>query len=234
MQPRPAPQMASRTSPRKKIPTSYRDNDGDSEAEYGEPGDVMQPRMTPKRNGNSKQIRLAPLSLQPSLRTKAAPSVRLDSPRKPQAKPMHKSFEKALHSAVGESSDSVPEVDAEESIWCGSGASSEDSEDELPSPRKFLVPARTPINDLQLDASVSFLTANGDIRKSSQSWLRNGAFDGTKSKESTSVLRNAIDSESRPASSSDKENQSAFLRFSPPRIHKSVSELMDRRGIKTI
>ncbi|KAK4556345.1 hypothetical protein LTR86_006489 [Recurvomyces mirabilis] len=101
------------------------------------------------------------------------------------------------------------EVDVEESVWCGSVSSSDDSEDELPSPQKLINFGK--INKLSnLDGDASDFTQ-------SFSTLRNG---GNRQVDLPPVPRTKESTASRPMSSSDKENDSrAILRFSPPRLY---------------
>lgn len=213
-------QTKSRMSPRKKAMKTYERDCGDSEAE-----DRLQPKTTPKKIGNSKQIRLAPLQAnlgstmsQPSLRLKAPPSVKPESPRKPRAEPKQSASGKLLQSDAGESSDSVPEVDAEESIWCGSDGQSDDSEEDLPSPSQFFKNARKP-KEQKPPQNAPSQTSNGSLDKFKKLSIFDSDSDAIGKKRPAKMLQNNQTYSSRPGSSSDKENQSAFLKFSPPRLH---------------
>lgn len=231
-------QAASRTSPRKKAVKSYQHDCVDSEAEERLSGILLQPKTSPNRTGKSKQIRLAPIqgsvtsmSSQPSLRPKALPSVKLDSPRKPAKVSEKTTLERLLQSDVGESSDSVPEVDAEESIWCGSDGSFDDSEDELPSPRKFLVTTKQPEKPVfpkprQLPQATGI--APEIFNRPS---LFNNENHHSSKKTATDVFKSSCVPSSRPSSSSDKENQGAFLRFSPPRLYKPPQSQLKERPV---
>ena len=228
-------QKTSRTSPRKTAVKSYGDDCGDSEAECRQSSIILQPKTTPKKTGTSRQIRLVPLqgvlastALKPSLRPEAIPSVKLDSPRKPKKVPLQTASAKLPQADVAESSDSMPEVDAEESIWCGSNDSEDDSEDELPSPRKFLsIPRKTGLETLSGWSSSSEL-----LNDSLTQFKKLSLFDSDPSIVETKTKPD-INSKpsSRPASSSDKENQSAFLRFSPPRLFKPQKPLSKERPV---
>ena len=225
----------SRSSPRKKPTKSYADECGDCEAEYRQSGIILQPKTTPKKTGGSRQIRLAPrqgvltsTASKPSLRPDVISSVNIDSPRKPKTIPIQTTSEKLLQADFAESSDSIPEADAEESLWCGSNGSSDDSEDELPSPRRFLsIPRKTESERLS-GRSLSPMPLNDNLTQIKKPSL----FDIDHSKEEITT-KPGISSEisSRPASSSDKENQGAFLRFSPPRLFKPAKPLSKERPV---
>ena len=221
-------QKTSRTSPRKKAVKSYTDECGDSEAEYPQSSIILQPKTTPRKTGISKQIRLKPLGAltsmasKPSSRPETIPSIKLDSPRKPKTISLQTASEKLLQGDVAESSDSLPEVDAEESIWCGSNGTSDDSEDELPSPRKFFIMPRRTEPERLCEKSSSSQPSNDSLAQ----FKKLSLFDSDPSITEIRI-KPGINSKpvSRPASSSDKENQGAFLRFSPPRIFKPQKPL---------
>ena len=213
-----------RTSPRKMAVKSYMSDCGDSEADERQAGVVLHPTLTPKKAGNSRQIRLAPmrntltsLSSQPELQLNTNSSVRIDSPRKPRRTPVQAPSQRLLQSDVDDTSDSLPEVDAEESVWCGSGSSSHDSEDELPSPRKLL-PTVSRKTEEEVPKALTLDIGNANLSRPLSLLV-----DNTKSLPTTlpvRSLKNALIPVSRPGSSSDKENQGAFLRFSPPRLYR--------------
>lgn len=216
-----------RSSPRKKAAKPYSDS---AELESKQPDSVfrLQPKSTPSSKAPGKQRRLAPLqtaSLSKPLANQPLLLPKTDlEPRK-----CDKSlFSKKLPSPakkVTEApslSDSEPEeeveVEVEESIWCGSDAS-EDSEDELPSPRKFLHfdkssktgrPTEKPAacdGELDLSWRLQGINLEGG-RKVSEPYQRPlNDFD------------DVVKDSSRPTTSSDKENNDAILRFSPPRLH---------------
>lgn len=130
------------------------------------------------------------------------------------------------------------EEDVEESIWCGSDSdSSEESEEELPSMRKFLPPRRQqePVEKpppLDLSKQMKALTIFDDeyerkpkktapTKKQTDLKLLD-IFDGQDVQ--LPAIKNFRPSHphistelSRPGSSSDKENAAAIIRFSPPR-----------------
>ncbi|KAK0868918.1 hypothetical protein LTS02_003313 [Friedmanniomyces endolithicus] len=107
------------------------------------------------------------------------------------------------------------QTDVEESVWCGSDASSDTSDDVLPSPRKFInFPSRKPLAKTAPESSLHLQFATG--RPSS-------------TKVDTSSRREISES-SRPTSSSDKENNDrAVLRFSPPRLYSPRKEQPSNR-----
>lgn len=109
------------------------------------------------------------------------------------------------------------EVDVEESIWCGSiDGSSSASEDELPSPRKLLNFPRK-ISDEAKKAAPS--RKQPDLAKQLQAWaiFDDDDDDPVRPKERQPKTKDTKEI-GRPGSSSDKENNAAIIRFSPPRL----------------
>lgn len=231
-------QPACRTSPRKNAMKSYRIDDRDSEAEDLQSSIILQPKTMPQKNGSSKQIRLGPIrsplismSSRPTLRPKGLPPGKPDIPGKPKAMSMQNVSEKLSQSDVEEYSDSVPEVDADRSTWCGSGSSSDESEDELPSPRKFLAIHRKTGQQALSGLPTSFGSVNDSADRFRKLSLSGSDIDPVPGKKPTKLSEKTTDASSRPVSSSDKENHGAFLRFSPPRLHRPPQGLTNERLI---
>ncbi|KAF2214383.1 hypothetical protein CERZMDRAFT_83087 [Cercospora zeae-maydis SCOH1-5] len=111
------------------------------------------------------------------------------------------------------------EVDVEESIWCGSEPSASASEDELPSPTS-LFPARRKETDQK----------QSDLARQLEAL---SIFDADQREPPTrrpAQKKHTSEPKSRPGSSSDKENQDAIIKFSPPRFKKPfVSREADER-----
>ncbi|OQO01627.1 hypothetical protein B0A48_12663 [Cryoendolithus antarcticus] len=115
---------------------------------------------------------------------------------------------------------SVDEVEIEESIWCGSDASSSsDSEDELPSPRKLWPMSLNATRQVKEVPPLPNLSRT--IRSLQDLSLNTAATRDTKPPPRP-LYKISIDS--RPSSLSDKENLAAILRFSPPRLHSPSKE----------
>ena len=207
-----------RTSPRKRnIKTP---------AEHDDPSDIKSLNRPKVQSSDAtvsakqaKQRRLAPLN---SLRDMSDLSSRLfattllDEPeprrrRSPAKSSVILSHQVALRTETG-SNETEPQeslqADIEESVWCGSDASSDTSEDELPSPRKFInFPPRNALREVSQDHHDLDLTRNLEFL----SLEILPVSEGTKREISDS---------SRPTSSSDKENENnAILRFTPPRLY---------------
>ena len=208
-----------RTSPRKKLPALYREAVG-SDSERGDNDDNENERLVPKVQQSPqrrKQIRLAPLqgfsssaSLQPIPIDPTSPRIDRQRVKNAEREASNSSLssqprENTIEPQKLELGDTVVEYEVEESVWCESSNSSDSDDDNLPSPRTFLrFPTRPKCN----------------------------SSAGSQDAESTSEQRNLVDPfvrpqsgkqrsivASRPSSSSDKENNDAFLKFSPPRLH---------------
>ena len=225
--------MQTRRSPRKKQAASYNDTD------LGHDEEILEPlELTPKlpnrllEKPQTKQLRLgsfntvqkaaAPLQLQlgaePRRRRNYQRPVAL--PAKllaPKHSPPHAELtarSAAPSASVIESGEKIEESDVEESVWCGSDASSEDSEDELPSPSKLIKfqpkkATAAPPSTARIDLNRTFKSLSLD--------------------EPDQKYHNASEA-SRPTSSSDKENDdAAILRFSPPRLYSPPQRLTAER-----
>jgi predicted SprT family Zn-dependent metalloprotease len=119
----------------------------------------------------------------------------------------------------------VEEVEVEESTWCGSDQDSdEQSEEELPSPRKLLAPRLKPLRQP--------LFTQPQQRNHLPDSFKDLAIFDSESDSSRSKKDKGSDQHtvlpSRPGSSSDKENSAAILRFSPPRLHSPSKEATTR------
>ncbi|GAB7361232.1 hypothetical protein MBLNU230_g1293t1 [Neophaeotheca triangularis] len=110
------------------------------------------------------------------------------------------------------------DASVEESVWCGSGSGSSDSEDELPSPRKLLklpqvyptlksATSQTPAGAmLDMQTGIEALSLSSEVASDPQQ------------QPPVQTSRNFPDV--RPTSSSDRElEEPAVLRFSPPRLY---------------
>lgn len=238
-----------RTSPRKKAQKSYADHDifqDDSDDDNTSQLVVKAPTDSARAK---RQIKLSPLKASESssgLRRKVpSPESTRRRPLKDVAGNRKKSFGRSGLPALNAFS-SIPslkpsvvasadqdqgeevetDVDVEESVWCGSDAGSEESDEELPSPRK-LWPERK---------------ANAPKPKAGESTLDEAlrGFQGLSIKElapataqEPTVPRDppAPLAEDRPSSSYDKENLDAILRFSPPRLATRPRERTPERPI---
>lgn len=229
-----------RTSPRKKAAKSYSDGVELSESDADRPL-ALQPKDTPTTAGKGKQRRLAPLHATTISRPLQMQPLLLPNERtaKPGSRPCNKSlFSRKLPSPAKKPVATLPvsdhsdleetvEVEVEESIWCGSDAAS-DSEDELPSPRKFLnftskpKPDNAPkkpsgeIGELDLALRLQRIDLDGSEGDFQPQDRPLGTFNDL-SKDP-----------SRPTGSSDKENDGAILRFSPPRLYSPLKARLDR------
>ena len=221
-----------RCSPRKKAAKSYRDLD-ESSGEEPDRGVKLLPKTIPKSTSQGKQIRLAPLnalSASRSLTQGIGPGIpsfgsqglaKRSLPEQARPTPRRKAAERPkVFGAAGSSDDSF-EIEIEESFWCGSHTSSDDSEEALLSPRKFLAFPRSckdesktlPTNS---ETNLSFRLDNLTL---------SGQRDLPNASQTTAGLSIPL---SRPSSSSYKENHTAFVRFSPPRLHSPSKTRQDR------
>ena len=235
-----------RTSPRKQPAKRYCDS---VTSAVGEPDCALKPTQKSVLGDSprSKQVRLAPLNavtLRKPLPTGPAPRLETESTRrvrnttaKPSKRrhnaeisreptPLHLSKDELSVDPLddlcqierdGASSDEVVELEVEESVWCGSDEDSS-SEEELPSPRKLLsLPALTRNKETHSRTlPSSFETAILDSPESVTARRREAS---TKFGKPAINMPKSSCAESRSTSSSDKENFTAFLRFSPPRLH---------------
>nr|POE98287.1 hmg box-containing protein c19g7.04 [Quercus suber] len=102
------------------------------------------------------------------------------------------------------------ETEIVESVWCGSDDPDlGTSDDDLPSPRTFL-PARK-ANTGEIDVCSQLVNSLGDLQ------ILDDA-NGMPAHPHRSLTVGQV-SVSRPSSSSDKENNNALLRFSPPHLY---------------
>jgi predicted SprT family Zn-dependent metalloprotease len=235
-----------RSSPRKKNPASYVVNDDvedDTEDNCRRVPKVSSRKTQPQQR---RQIRLGPLStvrdsqlsLELSPPTRRARRVRKDEPSlsdeilPPSSslrseKKSHRSKQRDL-AATGFNApaevdllDDAGRVEVEESICCGSGSDSDSSDEGLPSPSKFFRPlAKT------ARGGTSNIAETG-LEPRLQSLKLTSSVPGSVSLPE----RNGTQAISRPTTSSDKENDHAMLRFSPPRLHASQRETTPERPI---
>ncbi|RMZ03031.1 hypothetical protein D0862_05810 [Hortaea werneckii] len=231
-----SPHQSVRRSPRKKAVATYKEPiqlDDDTEFESRS----LTPKLPSGKKTNRKQVQLAPLgrtqnamaALQiqddqelRSRRTgpnrlpnipKLKPAVSKPVPVKPLPVPQ-------LDNQEAESSEDS-ESEFEESVWCGSDGDSYNSDDELPSPSKFInLPPKPlpqkPVQNQGLDLSKTFgaLSISEPARESQ-----------TQSQE-----ERRPSTSSRPTSSSDKENDNqAILHFSPPRLYSPKKQTTPER-----
>ncbi|KAK5686228.1 hypothetical protein LTS10_002344 [Elasticomyces elasticus] len=198
---------ATRRSPCKKTTKTYAE-----EEDLGCNEPAIKARPLPKGitslAKNGKQVRLTPLKNlrdMSDLSSKLLGTTLLDEPgptriRSPAKKP------------------SYEQLDVEESVWCGSDTASETSDDELPSPRKFIkFPSRRAVGEVVTQPGLD-LTRSLELLSLSKRPDLNG-MDGRE-----------ISDSSRPSSSSDKENNDrATLRFSPARLHSPPKQRLPSR-----
>lgn len=226
-----------RSSPRKKLATSYREPDESCDGTQPDTC-VLVSKAAPSSAQRSKQVRLAPLStLQSSLASLRLEPATLHSERRRKPRKDSSSSdikaptdEKCMvslptSSSVASMIEEVKEADIEESVWCGSEAGTESSEDELPSPSKFIRPAamKSPPIDQTRSAGVDFTLGLKALRISESPQPEIPA---------PKLKLLSISDSSRPTSSSDKENDhKAILRFSPPRIHSPRKQRTPERTI---
>ena len=158
-----------RSSTRKKIVKSYYEVD-ESSCEEPQCMSKRVPKSMPNARSAGRQIRLATLctvnvskllpgDIAPTKRlTNSAPWSSSKSPAKARPSSRQESIERSAIAENVYSSDSLAQMEVEESIWCGSDGTSDDSDEELPSPRKFVLlpfkiahqPARPPTSDLAI------------------------------------------------------------------------------------
>ena len=186
---------------------------------------LLPKKLSPSNGDRRKQIRLAPLNaltISKPLQPELLPVVKSQLPKKFRPVPKLVFLEDVVRSEARKPGDSTVDIDVEESVWCRSDASSGDSEEELPSPRKFLLPKKP---KCEQNAGNMVAAKDADIASILKDLTLSS--DGKVSKPTKPLWKPEISSQSRPSSSSDKENHAAFLRFSPPRLHspqKSRSE----------
>ncbi|KAK5751097.1 hypothetical protein LTS12_018820 [Elasticomyces elasticus] len=218
---------ATRRSPRKKTSKTYAEGE---DLGCNEP--AIKARPLPKGitslAKNGKQVRLTPLKNMrdmSDLSSKLLGTTLLDEPgptriRSPAKKPSCTVL-KALNVqplARHQPAEIDEQLDVEESVWCGSDTTSETSDDELPSPRKFIkFPSRKAGGDVVTQPGLD-LTRSLELLTLSKRPVLNG-MDGRE-----------ISDSSRPSSSSDKENNDrATLRFLPPRLHSPPKQRLPSR-----
>ncbi len=223
----PVRQQNPRASPRKKNQRSYRVIEDSSDVESDAQVEVrLVPKTTPKKAQLGRQRVLKSLGASPFSLTLQKPLLQpLDLRRARPDKVTGAPTRLAELSAAKEeppvasiiSDDSEDEVDVEESIWCGSNHDSEESEEELPSVRKLIVPGQFQ-DTIPNPSNVPLSATKPQVGK----LMQPSQFDSDiASRLPGKILRtvNTVDALSRPGSSSDKENTDAVLRFSPPRLH---------------
>lgn len=209
-----------RSSPRKNAAKSYFDEESSSSEEP-----QCRLRSVKKATENTrtarKQIRLVPLStvnLSKPLPNNVSPtqdlfrskgSSKFKHPGRISPLRQHAATKQDSTAKIVHLSDNSAEIEVEESIWCGSARASDDSDEELPSPRKLIRLPRKPTN-LHAQPAASDLSSSS--RESALSG--NGRCSGI-----AEVAKKCEPISSRPQSSSDKENAAAFLQFSPPRLY---------------
>ncbi|KAM3422075.1 hypothetical protein BST61_g2451 [Cercospora zeina] len=110
------------------------------------------------------------------------------------------------------------EVDVEESIWCGSEPNASASEGELPSPTSFFPVRRKGTDQKQ-----------PDLARQLEALSIFDADPGEAPTRRSAAKKDTSESKVRPGSSSDKENQDAIIKFSPPRFKKPVVARKDER-----
>ncbi|KAK5173076.1 uncharacterized protein LTR77_003198 [Saxophila tyrrhenica] len=213
-----------RTSPRKKSAKQHTADDDcsdvGSDVPVGFP--TLVPKTTSKKTQLGRQIALKPLNASPFPRT--LPLLRPLDIRRPRIQKPIPASEKAISVEPNEADASVKtveevesedSVEVEESIWCGSNHESEDSEEELPSPRKLFAP-RGPL----VLSSKPGLHPPADVAPLPNARQpRPYVLDSDSDSRSAIKLSSDVNVHSRPGSSSDKENTAAILRFSPPRLY---------------
>ena len=235
-------QVKQRSSPRKKATKAYCDLEA-SESDSGLDPDTksLQPKISPLRLDRGKQIRLAPLNALSISRPpqsglllakgldESQPLPKIASPKKSQVRLKTEARANPSQPEIAESGDSAFEVDVEESVWCGSESASEDSEDELPSPRKLMSLARKRGDEQESNQNLP-PKAEVDLSRQFKN-LAVGSNRDSRAKKVPTKIESIFQDQSRPASSSDKENQGAFLRFSPPRLHSPAKSRSNERPI---
>lgn len=211
-----------RSSPRKTAAKSYCDVECAS-SEESEYTTRPVPKAKPNTQSRGRQIRLAPLNarfLAKPLPNDILPARNLYRSKVPNDTKAPKdavlmpqeSIEPVSAVNKAYSSDSSAEIEVEESIWCGSDGTLDDSDEELPSPRKFLRLPRK-VSDLEPRPEAS------DLSYRLNALALTGKGEPLSSTDKTKKLGSFTLASSRPASSSDKEDNAAFLRYSPPRLY---------------
>ncbi|RMZ06330.1 hypothetical protein D0862_04663 [Hortaea werneckii] len=220
------PHQSVRRSPRKKAAATYKEPiQPEEDFEYGSRS--LTPKLPSAKKTNRKQVHLAPfgstqnamaaLQIQDDQKSRSRRTGPTKLPKVPKLKPslskpvpVKPSPAPQLDEPEAESPEDS-ESDFEESVWCGSDGDSYDSDDELPSPSKFInLPPKAlpqkPVQSQGLDLSNTFKALS--ITESARETQTEGIEER---RPSTS---------SRPTSSSDKENDNqAILHFSPPRLY---------------
>lgn len=224
-----------RSSPRKKTTTSYQVG---AECEDARPEtSALVPKVAQPGRQRSKQIRLAPLgstqyaraplaldlSLQPRRNRRLPEAVSLPSKEEP-TRGRAAVPPPSPPSPVSEVAKEVSEVDVEESVWCGSEGISDSSDDELPSPSKFITlpPRKFPPIAAMSNAGIDLARGIERLRISESP------------PSGVPASRPAVDSDrlARHASSSDKEpDRKAILRFSPPRLYSPRKQQTPERAV---
>ncbi|OTA40020.1 hypothetical protein BTJ68_00241 [Hortaea werneckii EXF-2000] len=225
-----------RRSPRKKAPTKYKEPiQLDDEDEYDSRS--LTPKLQPGKKRNRKHVQLAPLgrtqnamaALQVqddqeirSRRTgsKQLPNIFKLKPTLSKPVPVKPSPIPQLDDPEAESPEDS-ESEFEESVWCGSDGDSYNSDDELPSPSKFInLPPKPlpqkPVQNQGIDLSKTFGALSiSEPARETQTQVQEARRPSTSS---------------RPTSSSDKENDNqAILHFSPPRLYSPKKQATPER-----
>ncbi|TKA74947.1 hypothetical protein B0A55_04942 [Friedmanniomyces simplex] len=213
---------ATRRSPRKNTTKTYAEHE-DMPSDRLSTKPKLLPQDVNAAAKRSKQVRLSPLKdLQDmsDLSSRLLGTTLLDdfgphkarSPAKRLALAAHQATASSQPARISPPAETIVEADVEESVWCGSDTSSDTSEDELPSPRKFInFPPRKRSAVTGQEAGGLDLTRSPELLSLSK---------GSPSNEVDTSWKREISDSSRPTSSSDKENNDqAILRFSPPRLY---------------
>ncbi|KAK5126301.1 hypothetical protein LTR85_010537 [Meristemomyces frigidus] len=186
----------------------------------------LDPELLLRRPRRSPEKKCAPPIDKPAIDRKASAF-----PPPPSAVPETASVVDEADEGVGaddgdevEDGDEVHETDIEESVWCGSDRVADSSEDELPSPSKFI---KCPPRKL-------FPSASADNAGLDLAHTLTALRISDSPPPSLPVFRPTanVDIASRPTSSSDKENDhKAILRFSPPRLHSPRKQQTPERAV---
>ncbi|KAK3070797.1 hypothetical protein LTR53_009831 [Teratosphaeriaceae sp. CCFEE 6253] len=225
----PEPLRTTRTSPRKNVRAATACDDSLRTGPRG--STTLLPRDATATGRRSKLVHLTPLKslrdmsdlssrlLATTLLDESDPDQRTPAKRRPATASSTAAYPPQNGDDVA--CETLTKEDHEESFWCGSDASADTSEDELPSPRKSI---NFPPRRLSRDASQP-LSAT-DLTRSLELLSLTGRPSGKLMDE---LPEKVISDSSRPTSSSEKENESrAMLHFTPPRLHSPLSPTKGR------
>lgn len=228
-----------RRSPRKQAAKSYYvDEDFNEKSEQAQAQSLI-PKTSPKKALNGRQIRLKPLGGQSLTKSTVAPmsfqnlQSRSHKPER-SASPKRSSWRSPAHSGtvqILEELDASPDdAEVEQSIWCGSDGDSEESEEDLPSVRKLISRRKSPSKPRNERSIVGDAHVPSPSRVSRFPSIQDSDSDSPQLRKPIFTMP-AITNHARPASSSDKENNDAFIRFSPPRLHSRSALPVDERPV---